>query len=208
MVCDCPTIPKRGVVTSTTRRSRSLARPVIRACTGAAKPSDAASVGTSCTRPSVTMSAPATRSCGTSESAVVSALKRRVPSVSPSAWPASTKRTSMPATLPSRSAISARTASVCRGRSPNSWLGLLSITTTATEVKGSRSSRVIDGLPSASTNSVIAAMRIHLPRALANTSIAASTHAIASATHTMVSGTSGANEMPKFMMAKASLFCS
>jgi len=43
-----------------------------------------------------------------------------------------------------------------------------------------------------------ATMRIHLPRALANTSMAASTHAMASATHTMVSGTSGANEMPKF----------
>ena len=43
-----------------------------------------------------------------------------------------------------------------RARSPNSWLGLLSTTTTATEVSGSRSSRVSDGLASASTNSASA----------------------------------------------------
>src|SRR5947199_6896087 len=41
MVCVCPTMPKRGAVTSTTRRSRSSLWPVIRACTGAAKPSAA-----------------------------------------------------------------------------------------------------------------------------------------------------------------------
>ena len=53
----------------------------------------------------------------------------------------------------------ARTASVCCVRSPNSWLGLLSMTTAATEVSGSRSSRVNDGLASASTNSASATMR-------------------------------------------------
>src|SRR5262249_20776754 len=88
MVCDCPTMPKRGVVISTTRRSRSLARPVISACTGAEKPREVASVGTSCTRPSVTTMAPATRSWGTSERLVVRALNSRVPSVSPSDWAA------------------------------------------------------------------------------------------------------------------------
>jgi hypothetical protein len=36
-----PTMPKRGADTSTTRRSRSSARPVTRACSGAAKPSSA-----------------------------------------------------------------------------------------------------------------------------------------------------------------------
>ena len=60
-------MPKRGAATSTTRRSRSLLWPVISACTGAAKPSAAASAGTSCTRPSVIRMAPATRSCGTSD---------------------------------------------------------------------------------------------------------------------------------------------
>src|SRR6266567_1539547 len=156
MVCVCPTMPKRGAVTSTTRRSRSSLWPVISPCTGAAKPSAATSPGTSCTRPSVMKMAPATRSWGTSESAEDSAVNNRVPSVSPSAWPASTKRTSMPAMRPSRSASAARTASVCCKRSPNSWLGLLSMTTAATEVSGSRSSRVIDGLASASTNSASA----------------------------------------------------
>ena len=113
MVCACPTMPKRGAVVSTTRRSRSFLWPVISPCTGAAKPSAAASLGTSCTRPSVMKRAPATRSCGTSDSAEDSAANSRVPSVSPSAWPASTKRTSMPGMRPSRSASAARTASVC-----------------------------------------------------------------------------------------------
>ena len=81
-------------MTSWMRRSRSPGRPVISACTGAVKPSCAASAGTSCTRPSVMMTAPATRSGGTSASAAPSAANSRVPSVSPSAWPASTTRTS------------------------------------------------------------------------------------------------------------------
>src|SRR5262249_13608721 len=110
MVWVCPTMPKRGAVTSTTRRSRSSLWPVIRACTGAAKPSAATSPGTSCTRPSVMKMAPATRSWGTSESAEDSAVNNRVPSVSPSAWPASTKRTSMPAMRASRSASATRPA--------------------------------------------------------------------------------------------------
>ncbi len=115
MVCDWPTMPKRGVVTSTTRRSRSLRVPVISACTGALKPSAAASAGTSWTRPSVIRIAPATRSGGTSASAALSAENSRVPSVSPSASPASTKRTSRPGMRPSRSASCARAASVCFG---------------------------------------------------------------------------------------------
>src|SRR6266571_3781171 len=41
-------MPKRGVETSTTRRSRSSLRPVTSACTGAEKPSAAASPGKSC----------------------------------------------------------------------------------------------------------------------------------------------------------------
>ena len=111
-------MPKRGAVTSWMRRSRSPGRPVISACTGALKPSCAASLGTSCTRPSVMNSAPATRSGGTSASAAPSAENRRVPSVSPSAWPASTTRTSRPAMRPSRCVTAARTASVCFSRSP------------------------------------------------------------------------------------------
>src|SRR5262249_41504017 len=51
MVCACPTMPKRGAFTSTTRRSRSFLWPVISACTGAAKPSAAASAGAAGTRP-------------------------------------------------------------------------------------------------------------------------------------------------------------
>ena len=184
MVCDCPTMPKRGVVTSTTRRSRSFGRPVISACTGAAKPSVAASVGTSCTRPSVMKNAPATRSLGMSLKAACSAVNSRVPSASPLASPASTKRTSRLAMRPSRSDSAARTASVCLVRSPNSWLALLSTTTIATEVSGSRSSRVNDGLASASTNSAIAAMRMKAPRLRDATSRIASTAATASADHT------------------------
>src|ERR1700730_14278907 len=96
MVCDCPTMPKRGAVTSATRRSRSFLWPVIRACTGALQPSAAASAGTSCTRPSVIMIAPATRSRGTSDRAELSALNSRQPSVSPSASPLAPPRPEEP----------------------------------------------------------------------------------------------------------------
>ncbi len=184
MVCVWPTIPNLGAAMSTTRRSRSFLWPVMRACTGAAKPSDAASPGTSCTRPSVMRMAPATRSCGTSESAEDSAANSRVPSVSPSAWPASTKRTSKPGTWLSLSESAARTSSVCLVRSPNSWLGLLSTTTTATEVKRSRSSRVIEGLTSASTNSASASVRANAPRLRPSMIRIAIAHDTASAAHT------------------------
>ena len=106
-------------------------------------------------------------------------MNSRVPSVSPSDWPASTKRTSRLGMRPSRSASWARAASVCAVRSPKSWLALLSITTTATEVSGSRSSRVIDGLASASTNSASAIERISAPRLRANTSSSAIRNATA-----------------------------
>src|SRR5882672_10486551 len=97
-VCCWRTMPKRGAATRTTRRSRSSGAPVISACSGAAKPSAPTSAGTSWTRPSVIMKAPATRSGGTSESVAVSAWNSRVPSVSPSACPASTTRSSSPGT--------------------------------------------------------------------------------------------------------------
>ena len=99
MVCGWPTMPKRGAAISATRRSRSSLLPVISACTGAAKPSAVASAGTSWTRPSVIMTTPAMRSDGTSASVEPSAVNSRVPSVSPSAWPASTMRTSRPGIL-------------------------------------------------------------------------------------------------------------
>ena len=118
-------------------------------------------------------------------SAVCSAVNRRVPSASLLDSPASTKRTSRLAIRPSRSESAARTASVCLVRSPNSWLALLSTTTIATEVRGSRSSRVNDGLASASTNSAIAAARTIAPRLREANSRIASTIAIASADHTM-----------------------
>ena len=111
-------------------------------------------------------------------------MNSRVPSVSPSAWPASTKRTSTPGMRPSRSASAARTASVCCVRLPNSWLGLLSTTTTATEVSGSRSSRVIEGLASASTNSASAMVRTNAPRVRLSTISSAIVTATASAAHT------------------------
>ena len=170
MVCDCPTMPKRGVCVSTTRRSISSAWPVISACTGAAKPSAAASAGTSCTRPSVIRIAPATRSGGTSASVADSAENSRVPSVSPSASPASTTRTSRPGMRLSRSTSVARAASVCALRSPKFWLGLLSTMTAATEGIGSRSSRVNEGLASASTISASASARIGAPRLRASSS--------------------------------------
>src|SRR6185295_17161710 len=86
-------MPKRGVSVRTIRRSISSFWPVISACSGADNPSVEASVGTSCTRPSVIKTAPATRSGGTSASVDDSAENSLVPSVSPSAAPASATRT-------------------------------------------------------------------------------------------------------------------
>src|SRR3984957_15785488 len=168
---------------------------------GAAKPSAPASCGTSWTRPSVIMMTPATRSVGTSASVVPSAVNNRVPSVSPSAWPASTTRTSRPGIWPSRSTTAARAASVCCVRSPKLWLGLLSITTTATEESGSRSSRVSDGLASASTTSASASARIVAPRLRDTNSNNTSTTAAATAVHNTGSATSGANAIPRFKIS-------
>ena len=50
-------------------------------------------------------------------------------------------------------------------RSPKPWLGLLSMMTAATEVSGSRSSRVNEGLASASTRQASAPARTKAPRA-------------------------------------------
>src|SRR5580700_6629135 len=198
MVCDWPTMPKRGAAIKATRRSRSSLVPVMSAWSGAAKPSAPASCGTSWTRPSVIMMTPATRSVGTSASVVPSAVNNRVPSVSPSDWPASTTRTSRPGMWLSRSTSAARAASVCCVRSPKLWLGLLSTTTTATELSGSRSSRVSDGLASASTTSASASARIVAPRLRDTNSNSARMTAAAMAAHKTGSATSGANAIPRF----------
>src|SRR6202035_1036423 len=140
------------------------------------------------------MMTPATRSVGTSASVVPSAVNNRVPSVSPSAWPASTTRTSRPGIWLSRSTTAVRAASVCCVRSPKFWLGLLSTTTTATEESGSRSSRVSDGLPSASA-------RIVAPRLRDTNSNSARITAAAMAAHNTGSATSGANAIPRFKIS-------
>src|SRR3984957_14655465 len=147
------------------------------------------------------MTTPAMRSVGTSASVVPSAVNSRVPSVSPSAWPASTTRTSRPGIWLSRSTTAARAASVCCVRSPKLWLGLLSTTTTATEESGSRSSRVSDGLASASTTSPSASARIVAPRLRDTNSNSARMTAAATAAHNTGSATSGANAIPRFKIA-------
>ena len=196
MVCGCPTMPKRGAADIAMRRSRSSLRPVISACTGAWNPSIAALAGMSCTRPSVIRNAPATRSTGTSDSAEDSAPNNLVPSVSPSAWPASTTRTSSPLICLRLSTSASLAFSVSLVRSPNFWLGLLSTTTTATEDSGSRSSRVNEGLASASRISASAVTRIAAPRARPSSSSAAITTMAASASHSTREGTRGVNAMP------------
>ena len=184
-------MPKRGAAEIAIRRSRSSLRPVIRACTGAWKPTAAALAGMSCTRPSVIRKAPATRSTGTSDSADDSAPNNLVPSVSPSACPASTTRTSSPLIFFRLSTSASRAFSVSRVRSPKFWLGLLSITTAATEDSGSRSSRVKDGLAKASRISASAVTRTAAPRARPSNSSTAITAIAASAIHSTSVGTRG-----------------
>src|SRR5262249_9791877 len=67
MVCVCPTMPKRGAVTSTTRRSRSFLWPVVSPCTGAAKASAAAPPGPRVPAPAGEEGAAAPAAGGTSE---------------------------------------------------------------------------------------------------------------------------------------------
>src|SRR6185312_6870767 len=61
------------------------------------------------------------------------------------------------------------------------------------------SSRVNDGLASASTMSAIAVARTSAPRLRVNRSVAANNAATANATHTAYPGTSGANETLRFI---------
>ena len=82
---------------------------------------------------------------------------------------------------PSRSANCARAVSVWAWRSPKPWLGLLSTTTVTTDDSGSRSSRVNDGLASASTIKSSAVARTKAPRLRTDSSSAPSTSATASA---------------------------
>ena len=196
MVWVCPTMPKRGAAEIAMRRSRSSLRPVTSACTGAVNPSAAALAGMSWTRPSVIMNAPATRSVGTSDNADDSAPNSLVPSVSPSACPASTTRTSSPLICFRLLTSASRACSVSRVRSPKPWLGLLSMTTAATDDSGSRSSRVKDGLASASRISASAATRTAAPRERPSSSRPAITTIAASAIHSTSEGTSGVNAMP------------
>ena len=168
---------------------------------GAAKPSAPASAGTSWTRPSVIMIAPAMRSEGTSASAEPSAVNKRVPSVSPSDWPASITRTSSPGIRLRRPTIAARASAVCRARSPKFWLGLLSTTTTATELSGSRSSRVSEGLASASTTRASASARTTAPRLRDTNSSNDRMQAAATAAQRTWVATSGAKATPRFTFA-------
>src|SRR5712671_1130462 len=199
MVWVCPTMPKRGAAEMAMRRSRSSLRPVTSACTGAWNPTAAALAGMSCTRPSVIRNAPATRSTGTSDRAEDSAPNSLVPSVSPSAWPASTTRTSSPLIFFSVSTSASCAFAVSWLRVPKFWLGLLSITTAATEDNGSRSSRVKDGLASASRISASADTRTAAPRERPNSSSADITTTAASASHNTSVGTRGVNAMPYCM---------
>src|SRR5438067_7429987 len=199
MVWGCPTMPNRGAAEIAIRRSRSSFRPVTSACTGAWKPRAAALAGMSCTRPSVIRNAPATRSTGTSDSAEDSAPNSLVPSVSPSACPASTTRTSSPLIFFNVSTSASWACAVSRLRWPKFWLGLLSITTAATDDSGSRSSRVNDGLASASRISASAVTRTAAPRARLSNSSTAITAMAASAIHSTMLGTRGVNAIPYCM---------
>src|SRR3954470_13556633 len=201
MVCGWPTMPKRGAAEMAMRRSRSPLAPVISACTGAWKPTAPALAGMSCTRPSVIRNAPATRSTGTSASVEDSAPNSLVPSVSPSAWPASTTRTSSPLIFFRLSTRASLAVSVSRVRSPKTWLGLLSITTATTDDSGSRSSRVNDGFSSASRIRARAATRMVAPRARPSSSNAEITTMAATASQSTNEGTSGVNAMPYCMLA-------
>src|SRR5947199_111636 len=200
MVWGCPTMPKRGAAEIAIRRSRSSFAPVTSACTGAWKPRAAALGGMSCTRPSVIRNAPAKRSTGTSDSAEDSAPNSLVPSVSPSACPASTTRTSRPLIFFSVSTSASCALAVSWLRVPKFWLGLLSITTAATEDNGSRSSRVKEGLASASSISASAVTRTAAPRARPSSSSADITTIAASAIHSTIAGTRGVNAMPYCML--------
>ena len=103
-----------------------------------------------------------------------------------------------------RLTMAARAASVCCARWPKFWLGLLSTTTTATEDSGSRSSRVSEGLASASTINASARERRTAPWLRETNNSNAKPTAAATPAHSSGIPTSGANATPKF---NASSYC-
>src|SRR6185312_781560 len=110
-----------------------------------------------------------------------------------------TTRTSSPLIFFSVSTSASCAFAVSWLRVPKFWLGLLSITTAATDDNGSRSSRVKEGLASASRISASAATRTAAPRARPNSRTAAITTIAASAIHSTMVGTRGVNAMPYCM---------
>ena len=127
-----PTMPKRGALSMTIRRSRSPACPERRTCSGAVAGRASRFAGTSCTSPSVSMMTAPTRSGGTSARPLASGPKRLVPSVEMPP-PASMVRTSRPWNCASCFCSASRAAVVVLSRPSSFWLALLS-TTRATTV--------------------------------------------------------------------------
>ena len=148
------------------RRSNSSGLPVMRPWIGASKPRLEASLGMSCTSPSVIMTAPATRAGDTSDNADESAPKRAVVASSEGEVPerASTVRTSNSGWRARLCLSAASAASVWEVRSPIVWLWLRSTISATTLFNGSRCSFRTTGLSNANRSAAIASTRITAPR--------------------------------------------
>jgi hypothetical protein len=152
-------IAKAGALRTIRRRSQSPSRPVRSAWSGAGR-SGARSM--SCSWPSVTRMAPASRARGSSAIASASAAMRSDPP-SPSASPMRTTRSSVLGSAAISASMAASASAVWPARSEMFWLALSSITAMTMSDSGSRSSVWSEGLASAARSAVSAKPRSHQP---------------------------------------------
>ncbi len=175
--------------------SRSCAWPVTSPCSGARKPRACAASGTSCTTPSVTRIAPATRSGGTSARPDCKAEKSRVPSVPPDASRASIVRISTLGSAASRRFSASATASVCAARLSSACEAERSTTTATTSFSRSRSSRTKEGLNKARMKNATASARNVAPVWRTSSARMAAPAAMSEITTTIGSGSRGDQSM-------------
>ena len=180
MVCGWPTMPKRGAVTSTTRRSRSLRRAGDQRMHRRGE-AERRGLGRHVVDAAVGEHDRAGDAVGRHVGERGAERREQPRAVGLAVGLAGFDDAHLEArdaAEPLGQQRRARPRSAC-ARSPKFWLGLLSTTTATTEDSGSRSSRVSDGLASASTISASASARTSAPRLRATSSSAASTTASA-----------------------------
>ena len=196
--CASPTTVKLGACSIVIRRSVSPLWPVRRAWSGAG--TALASLGTSCTSPSVS----ATTAPSRERSVSARAWRRVANSVVPSRpSPArSTSRSSRPGVAATWRRISSSALAACSGRSWRRWLGEWSLTSSTMSSSASRCSRRRTGLARAASSRARKRTRQPMPRARRHTPQARARTATAVAARRTTSGRYGAKTTLKAVIGR------